>query len=179
MERADVTTTARLAGQVERYHTWPVLRRQSVGEHTWQVMRLWWQLFGPIPPEVSSYILWHDAGELAVGDLPFPVKARNGVLKEALDRMEAAAVALMGGPADTHIGVVDRLKVKACDLLEMAEFGDHELKLGNAYAQPIVDDTLAALGSLVELLPSVVDRDAVVAYVQGMGLRTKLTPRSR
>lgn len=170
MERIDVTSSARLAGQVERYHTWPVLRRQSIGEHTWQMLRIYWQIFGPLPPEVSTYIIWHDAGELATGDLPFPVKSRNPVLKTALDDLEVAALEAMGGPLRHNLFVYDsyRRRIKVCDLLEMWEYGRHELSLGNTFAQPIVDDTLALARKLL-LEGSPDDAEKVEAYVGATG----------
>jgi hypothetical protein len=170
MNRSSVLSHPRLAGQVRRYHTWPVLHQQTVGEHSWQILRIYWQVFGPPPPEVTTYILWHDAGELVVGDPPFPVKAHSPILKAEYDRLEHMAVLTMGGPdLDAVVEALSywRARIKAADLLEMAEFGAHELALGNTYGRPIVDDTLEA----VRRIPlTIEDRMSVDRYVSSVGL---------
>lgn len=168
MKRADVLSTPYLAGRVARYHTWPTLHRQTVGEHTWNVLRIYWHLFGPLPPEVSTHIIWHDAGELRTGDPPFPVKAQNPDLKAVLDALEDEAVVAMGGPEHRSLPERERLRVKVCDLLEMTHFGLTEMQMGNTYARPIVDDTLAAVRALVPRLPDE-DRARVEGYVSRVG----------
>jgi len=161
MNREKLLSTARLAGEVVRYHTWPMHHRQTVGEHTWQCMRIYWQIWGALPPELSTYFIWHDAGELACGDLPFPVKSRDPKLKAAMDKLEDDAVRRMGG---SHVVVTPLLKLraKACDLIDMHECGRVEVAMGNKLAQPIVDDTFAALEKLT-LSPE--DSNAIFKYL--------------
>jgi hypothetical protein len=147
MKRDQVLAAARLAGEVIRYHTWPMHHRQTVGEHTWQVMRIYWQIWGPLPPELSSFFIWHDAGELATGDIPFPVKSMNPLLKKEMDRLENKAMEHMGGmlPALDH---TLKVRAKACDVIDMYECGKVEVSMGNKFAQPIVEDTFKALEKL-------------------------------
>lgn len=149
MNRAKLLATARLAGQVLRYHTWPVHRQQSVGEHTWQVMRIYAKLFGPPSPAVFLFLLWHDAGELVTGDPPFPFKASNPEIKAAYDVAERKAVANMGGELYPEpLNERQQRYIKTCDLIEMLEFGISELNMGNKYAEPIVDDIANAIRAL-------------------------------
>lgn len=138
-----------------------MIRRETIGEHTWQVMRIYFQIWGALPPELSTYFIWHDAGELACGDLPFPVKAHHPALKEAMDALEEQAVEIMGG---AHVPLTPPFKAraKACDLIDMHECGLVEMAMGNRFAQPIVEDTLAALEALD--LPSE-DGNAVFKYL--------------
>lgn len=164
MNRAQILASAYLAGRVERYHTWPTICHQTVGEHTWQILRLYCQIFGPPAPAVTEAIVWHDAGELVTGDPPFPVKARNPVLKAEFDRIEAEAVVAMGGVTPHLYDGEDRVRIKCCELLEMHEYGRHEVLMGNRYAEPIVEDTLAALEELVLKLHDD-DRARVRRYV--------------
>lgn len=168
MNRQQVLATARLAGEVVRYHTWPTHRRQSVGEHTWQVLRIYWQIFGPPSPEVTTDILWHDAPELVTGDPPFPIKACNPALKAEYDRLEPRALADMGGRRGVELTAYERRRIKCCDLLEMHEFGVQELRMGNEYARPIVSDTAAALDKLMEDL-SADDLVRLRGYVSRVG----------
>lgn len=167
MTRAEIFANSRFAGQVERYHTWIVHRRQSNGEHMWQQMRIWYLIWGPMPPFVSTKILWSDAGELVTGDLPFPMKARNPDIKKLFDQKEREAVLAMGGDLpelDAH----DEVRVKICDLVEMLEFGLVERNMGNMYAQPIIEDTLSAALAKLDLLPSEL-RLPAYAYLNKLG----------
>jgi hypothetical protein len=150
MNREKLLATARLAGEVVRYHTWPMHHRQTVGEHTWQCMRIYWQIWGPLPPMLTTYFIWHDAGELACGDLPFPVKSINPIIKAEMDELEERAVERMGGadPREIHGHTLFKTRAKACDLIDMHECGLAEVAMGNKFAQPIVDDTLRALERL-------------------------------
>lgn len=162
MNRDQVLATSRLAGQVRRYHTWPVIYTQTVGEHSWQCMRIWFEIWGPLPPEVTTYFIYHDAGELYTGDLPFPVKARNHQLKGIMDELEDNAVVAMSGPKEFEISDYQRIRAKACDLIDMYEFGLHERRLGNKYAEPIITDTYTALRKLTL---STEEKFAVSAYL--------------
>jgi hypothetical protein len=174
--RSDILTNPRFAGEVERYHTWPTHRRQSVGEHTWQVFRIWFQIFGPLTPEESTYVLWHDAGELVLGDLPFPVKARNPGLKHVCDVIEAEALINMLG-VDPLKGISTfqrKQKAKLCELIEMLEFGLSELAQGNRLAQPIIDDTREAITRLIAQLYDGNEKEVAAracAYIENIAQR--------
>ncbi len=134
----DITTSARLAGLVKRYHTWPVLTTQSVGEHSWQVFRIYYELFGEVPTETAHHIMFHDCGELVTGDPPYPIKANNPPLKAVCDVLESIAMEQMG-LAIYELEGEEILRVKICHMIEMAEFGLHEVTLGNEYGRPIYD----------------------------------------
>jgi hypothetical protein len=147
MKRAQILSNARFAGSVLRYHTWPTIQRQTVADHTWHVLRIWFQIWGPLSPAVSSHLLWHDAGELVLGDLPFPVKGNNPRLKHECEVVEEKAVTDMGGAPNGLLGY-NKVRAKACDLVEMWEFGWMEAQLGNRFAQPIMADISKALSAL-------------------------------
>ena len=164
MKREQVLHNARMAGRVKRYHVWPMLQEQTVGEHVFQCLRIWHQIWGPPPSHITCYFLWHDAGELVTGDLPFPVKSNNDMLKHIMDKMEEEAVEKMGVPIPT-LSAYERIRVKACDLIEMHEHGNIELLMGNSFGQPIVEDTFAAL----EKLPlATEDSTLIFKYLSGM-----------
>lgn len=151
MRNIDIRRNIRLAGQVKRYATWPVLNQQSTGEHSWQVLRIYIEIFGPPIPDVTVYITHHDSAELAVGDPPFPLKAKNPDLKEIYDRLEADAMQEMRGEALPVLPAHEMKKIKICDLLEMWEFGHQERMMGNRYAKPIIDDTLAVVMKMINM----------------------------
>lgn len=162
MTRDQVLSSARHAGTVRRYHTWLFHHQQTVGEHSWQLARIYFQIWGPLPAEVSTYFIWHDAGELVTGDLPFPVKKNNPHLKRECDYIEKLAVERMGGVNQTLIQHAKRAKL--CDLIDMLEYGQTELKMGNQYALPIVNDVHAEVMRLVKEFPDE-DRALVSAYL--------------
>lgn len=148
MKRHDVVTSTRLAGLVKRYHTWPTLRTQTVAEHSWQVARIFRELFPDAwCIEVADWIQMHDMPEIGTGDVPFPLKARYPELKAIYEEIESEV--------SDNLGLVwpeltdrQRLLIKVCDLLEMWEHGSEEKMMGNKYAEPIIADTAAAVWEL-------------------------------
>lgn len=164
--REQILTNPIFAGNVKRYSTWPTIQQQTVGGHSFNCLLIWLRLYGPPAPRVTEYFLWHDLGELVLGDLPFPVKAKNPDLKKACDEVEKAAVKEMGGP-DFELTDLLKIRMKLVDLLEMYTFGTLELVMGNKFGQPIVDDIGKAVLELVKKLPPE-DRKAIAAYVKGV-----------
>lgn len=163
--RSDIMTCARFAGQVERYHTWPIHRRQSVGEHTWQILRIYATIWGPPAPEVTYYIIWHDAGELATGDLPFPIKRNNPGLKIICDDLEEEALKAFGVKLP-KLSAKEKLKIRFADLVEMWEYGCVEYMMGNTLAEPIVEDTQEAAEKLLEGHFTEAEQERPLAYLQ-------------
>lgn len=159
----------RFAGEVKRYHTWPCLQVQTVASHTWHVMRIYWQLFGPMPPVVSTHLLWHDAGELRAGDLPFPVKANNPKLKAEIERLELDTLAGMQVKLPP-LSEREKVRCKLCDLLEMYDFGLVERALGNSMSAPIIDDINLTVGVLVRNLPKQ-ERQPIWDYMMKLSRR--------
>jgi len=143
MHRQEIYRSRYLAGCVKRYSTWPMLQQQTVGHHCWRVANIYVECFGMPRAEVLYYCLNHDSGELWAGDLPFGVKARLPALKEAMNEAEAIGLQQLELklPELSHMEIV---QCKICDLLEMHECGEHEMKMGNTYAEPIYRDTAHA-----------------------------------
>lgn len=131
----------RLAGQVTRYHTWPVARSQTVAEHSWQVARLLLAIWHNAPPEVVVHCLTHDMGEVGTGDAPYPIKVRNPILKKEMDRLESIAhnsmVLPWGVPPALNLEGFAHAVFKLCDFIEMWEFGLEEEMRGNRLAHLI------------------------------------------
>jgi len=156
-------TTRGLAGRVRRYHTWPTLHQETVGEHTHRVATLFLQLFGTPRVEVLEYILQHDSGELSSGDMPFYAKRDVPELKHYMNRAEGRGR--------------ERLKIempkltdeewtqfKLCDLLQMLEFALIEMEMGNRYAGPIKMNVLDALDKFEGLSRDQVNAAVLVVY---------------
>lgn len=148
--RAEVRRSLRMAGGVERYHTWPI-RKPTVADSTWHVMRVYLQVFGSPPATVWEYVLLHDVAEMGTGDVPFDAKRRWPALKSAVDHAEQEHLVDVGLVLPTLTDVEWR-RFKACDLLEMYEFASTELLMGNALAGPVIDATKAALAGMEQAL---------------------------
>lgn len=128
----------RLAGRVIRYSTWPHIRQQSVAEHSWQLLRIVIAIWPDVPAHVMRYIVTHDVGEITTGDLPYPIKANNPVLKAEVDRLEHTAqqelcVGWMLGDA-VQLTDDEAWAVKLAEFIEMWEWGWEEELLGNRFA---------------------------------------------
>lgn len=137
------TLDPRRALQVTRYHTWPRVREQSIGEHSMQVMRILLAIWPAAPRHMLIHCMKHDLGETLSGDPPYPIKALNTDLKIACDRIESEAVKLMEDtwmiPLTQELSVSEKLVFKLAEFLEMAEWGMYEVWLGNSMARVVID----------------------------------------
>lgn len=149
-----VRDDARLAGRVIRYHTWPHLKQQSVGEHSWQLLRILLKIWPSVPARVLAYVVRHDCGELTTGDAPYPVKADNPVLGSEMNRVEAEGLQLQieaGFLADTpDLTVEEKWAVKLAEFIEMWEWGLEEQLLGNQFAKLVAQRCIAVVDKRIE-----------------------------
>lgn len=160
----------RNAGRTKRYHTWSMNTVQTVGEHTWQLARVYAALWGLHPTgEVALYIQLHDVAELIVGDPPFPVKITDPELKARYDAMEVNALRRLDVTMP-EISDVDKARVKVADLLEMTEHGMLEREMGNMHAAPIVLRTERAALEYAEARLGRPARNRVEEYCDGLWL---------
>lgn len=158
----------RVAGEIRRYHTWKVHHQQSVGEHTWQVMRIMMTIdAGMCTTKLMRYAMLHDVGEMA-GDIPWPGKRNDPVLKERHDIAELKIHTAMSGrwglPMLPTLSPTERNFFKMCENLEMWEFGLQERSMGNRYATVVASRMLVAAMEHYEKMPAEV-RAATKRYV--------------
>lgn len=154
MNADQILRCQRYAGMVKRYHTWPTITTQTNAEHSWHVARIYIQLFGLPSQDIFYYIQFHDAGEIKWGDLPYPAKSNNPEIKKAFDETEDMALREMGVQL-SPLFPEEKARIKIADLLEMWEYGQHEMALGNRLAFPIVERTAQHIGKLaIELDPT-------------------------
>jgi len=158
---------ARRAGDVMRYHTWPVVQQQTGAHHTWNVCRILVTIWPDAPADAIRYALFHDAGELGPGDVPFPYKMQSPSLKHAFDQMEEQSLRNQG---ITLPVLTDewRWRIKTADLIEMLEKGLDEFLMGNTYGIPIVTQITGVLEERMAIMASsslYPDRQAVSVYL--------------
>ena len=144
-----VRLDTRLAGQVHRYHTWPITGQQTIAEHTWQMLRIYMCVAERYETHLIYHIVFHDIGEHYTGDIPYPVKSNNPKLKEQMDMLEQRSLATqldywnlvpMGTLTDR-----DKQFVKQIEMVEMAEFGMDQMCLGNIHGTIIANRCLEAV----------------------------------
>lgn len=153
MKPEDITTNLRLAAEVRRFHTWPVLRQQTIAEHSWQVLRIYEALWGWPSPRLTRHIQYHDCGEIVTGDLPYPTKSLNPELKRTIDLAEKEGLAKMGIELE-EITVGEHKQFKLAHLIEMFEYGLEELCMGNTFAEPVASRCkIAALDMAAKWYP--------------------------
>lgn len=128
----------RWALQVLRYHTWPHVRAQSVGEHSAQVARILLAIWPEAPRHVLVHCIVHDVGEVQAGDPPYPSKRMNPDLARGHARVERDAHLAMcipwSLPAPQNLTDFEKWAFKLAEFIEMWEWGLHEGNLGNRYA---------------------------------------------
>lgn len=180
----DITHDPRAAGEITRYHTWRRTRDQSVGEHSWQVMRIMLTVWPGLPRRLLVHAVWHDVGEMA-GDIPWPFKARVPGLGDAMRQAELQIKANMarawGCLPLVTLSEYEQRFFKCCENLEMWEWGLAEGNRGNRYALLVSQRMLWAVAAIYETLeprdghPDV--RPAIRRYVDTRGRQEELNDR--
>ena len=139
----DPTNDPRIAGQVKRYHTWPVLQSQTNAAHSWQVARILLAIYPECDRSLLVHALNHDSGELHSGDLPYPVKKENPELKTHVDRIENRAIntmhVLWDFPIVQKLDPIDKIIFKIAEFIEMYEFGAQEVIMGNKFGYIVAE----------------------------------------
>lgn len=148
----DIRTDPRLAGEVSRYHTWPHIRQQSVGEHSWQVARILLSIHPTASRSMLIHCIIHDAGEIGTGDVPYPIKKENPNLKVIMDELEDETVNAMGVkwnfPVPILLSPEEKIIFKLAEFIEMWEWALKEQMLGNKFAEVVASRCLEEAFSL-------------------------------
>jgi len=118
------------AGLVRRWHCNPSLAHltDTVASHSGRMAALACVLWPEPSAALFRAIACHDLGEIATGDVPWPVK-QDPALKAALDRLEAQALRDMG--LAFHVGPDDARRLKLLDRLDaylfVTQYAPHAL----------------------------------------------------
>jgi 5'-deoxynucleotidase YfbR-like HD superfamily hydrolase len=138
-----VRIDTRLAGQIRRYHTWPITGQQTIAEHCWQILRIYLSVVDDVDPHMVYHIAFHDIGEHYTGDIPYPVKRDNPRLKGEMDFLEqksqAAQMEYWGSFKQVVLSDYDKKLFKQIEMIEMAEFGIDQMLFGNNHGYIIAN----------------------------------------
>ena len=144
-----VRLDTRLAGQLKRFHTWPIIGQQTIAEHCWQLMRIYMSVVDEPDSHFIYHIVFHDIGEHYTGDIPYPVKSMNPALKEQMDFLEHRSycnqLSHWNAFKQTRLNEKEKKIFKQIELIEMAEFGMDQVNFGNAHGFVIADRCLRAV----------------------------------
>lgn len=155
--------------QVKRYHTWRTIQTQTTGEHSAQILRIMVSIWPEAPRHMLLHCILHDIGEMA-GDLPYPVKRNDGVLKERMTINELRCHRGMSEkfmlPLPVRLTSEETTIFKFCEYLEMWEHCSQERNMGNRYATIMHTRMLLAASTLLGRLPNEAIQKRARAYVE-------------
>lgn len=123
-------------GEVVRCHTFPTLRPQTVGQHSFGVA--WWcaELSDGAPTaDLLMAALAHDLPEAKFGDIPAPAKrTMSKEARLALELAEDDSMVAVGIPLYTgRLTVQERNVLKLADYLELLAYTVREMALGSRH----------------------------------------------
>lgn len=151
-------------GNVTRYHTHEVFQRQTVAEHTFNVLwilSLLWD--GNLPPTLFRAALAHDIAECELGDIPAPMKRilreklgadEEDVIQQAEDRILQEN--RLSQYSERNLSLSERRTLKMADVLDGLRYAMREFRAGN---RPMFDVATEYARYFHELKPSVVEVD--------------------
>lgn len=127
------------SGQTLRYHTTPHIGNgQTVAEHAWRATVLLHTLWPEISREALLYMLYHDAAEQELGDIPAPAKWQHAQLAGEYKIAEFLVERDMEIQFD--LTADEAICCKIADMLELVDHtakrimrGDHSFEARNIY----------------------------------------------
>lgn len=135
-------------GQVRRWHTWPVIKEDSVAAHSFGVA--WWCiLIYNFRPGVFLLMaaLQHDLTEFATGDMPAQVKLDED-LGRAMGVLEQRSLDLSGMPL-AALTEEEQLVLVFADKLDGITCMVRERRFGNRTTGLVVHRTQIYLGTML------------------------------
>lgn len=126
----------RRGSQVRRYHTWPVLRHQTVGEHSHRLALIVMEVYPACSKELLMAVALHDLSEAISGDMPSTFKWRFPEVGKALNESTTKLETDLG--LRVPLSEAEAKILKWCDLAELLVFAIDEVWMGNRNCDEIV-----------------------------------------
>lgn len=118
------------AAAVKRYHTKRVLREQTLGAHSFDMLTLLLVVYPECRKEVMLACIHHDLPELITGDIPAPIKRADVMLAKRLDMLEVGIAHLY---KDFNLTEEEAAMLKWADRMELVLWCLEEYRLGNTF----------------------------------------------
>lgn len=128
-------TLFRDAADVRRYHCKRVLRQQTVGAHSFNVMLLIQQVAPACRKELFLAVMHHDFPELVTGDIPAPIKRAHPELSILLEEIEEDLAPLY---VDFGLDAEELALLKWADTMELVLWCVEEFRMGNTYTKDTI-----------------------------------------
>lgn len=144
----------RNAGETRRYHGWPVLRPQSVAEHSFHVATILHVLYGQEEPGISCTLLLaaltDDLAEWITGDPPSPftraMEQRLPGFRAQRKEVENKVLEAVQLDFGKFLNEEEQRKLKVADYIDGAMYCVRERAMGNKLIAP-------AFGTFITYLP--------------------------
>jgi len=135
-ELSDREDLFRFSADVIRNHTWPTLRNQTVGQHTFNMLVLLGLITGDTHRgAVARAVRDHDLHEVFTGDAPATVKWEVPGMREVLDESERMFNKQYGIQQERNwLQPEEICLVKFIDMYEFGRYCLDERRLGNQHA---------------------------------------------
>jgi len=149
------------SGKVNRMHTAPMLHRENVAEHTWGLLFLILRYWPEASREFLIAAIFHDAGEVATGDVPAHVKWANASILEVCENLEQEHLKKMQIPL-IELGPVEDFLLTVFDKLDFCVSCHHEVMSGNRNAKLLFTRSLSRAEQMLITIKSM---DSVVGII--------------
>lgn len=134
----------RNGGETRRFHGWPVLRQQTVAEHSFHVAMILHTLYGQSEPGLPAYLvtaaLCDDLAEWVTGDPPSPftvaMEKRMPGFRDNRKKVENEVLNSVALDWDQHLTDEDKRKLKFADYVDGAMYCIRERAMGNQLIGP-------------------------------------------
>lgn len=125
-------TLYRDAADVQRYHTKRIIRNQTVGQHTFNMLMLLNQVHPDCSKEMLQAVMHHDLPELMTGDIPAPIKKMHDTLGPLMDSIEEGLAPLY---REVTLTPWEETLLKWVDRMELVLWCLEEVRMGNTYCR--------------------------------------------
>lgn len=147
----------RNGGETRRFHGWPVLRQQTVAEHSFHVAMILHVLYGQEQPGISGYLLMaalcDDLAEWVTGDPPSPftkaMEVRMPGFRDQRKEVENRVLASVSLNWDRFLSEEEKRKIKFADYVDGAMYCIRERAMGNQLIGPAFSTFMSYLPKLV------------------------------
>lgn len=139
MKALTEATLYRDAADVLRYHTKRVIRQQSIGAHSFNMLMLINMVAPDARKAVFVAVMHHDLPELMTGDIPAPIKKMHDLLGPLMDSIEAGLAPLF---RDCGLTTDEERLVKWADRMELVLWCLEEVRMGNKYCRDTAEKGL-------------------------------------